>query len=114
MIRHGKASDVKIEKVEMEGAKDAYIQWLIAEEHGAPNFAMRRFTVKPEGFTPYHKHPYEHEIYVLDGEGVVRIEGKDYRIEKDSFVLIPPNLMHQLVNTGDKDLIFLCLIPLKK
>ncbi len=113
MTRYGKSTELPEEKVEMEGAKDATIQWLIAKEHGAPNFAMRRFRVKPGGYTPYHTHDYEHEVYVLDGKGVAIIEGEEYPLEKDSFILVPPNLRHQFRNTGDSDLIFLCVIPIK-
>ena len=113
MIRYGKSTELPEERVEMEGVKDATIQWLRAKEHGAPTFAMRRFRVKPGGYTPYHTHPYEHEVYVLSGKGVAVIEDQEYPLEKDSFILVPPDLRHQFKNTGDEDLIFLCIIPIQ-
>jgi len=107
-------SDINQEKVEMHGVKDAYIQWLISDKDSAPNFAMRRFVVKANGFTPYHNHPYEHEVYILNGEGEVRIEDKTFKIKKDFVIFVPPNAKHQFINTGNTDLIFICVIPLQK
>ncbi|MFH1179934.1 MAG: cupin, partial [Candidatus Bathyarchaeota archaeon] len=51
-------------------AEKVKIRWLINEKNGALNFAMRRFEVEPGGYTPYHTHDWEHEVYVLEGEGV--------------------------------------------
>ena len=57
--------------VEMEGASGCHVRWLIGKEDRAPNFAMREFVVEPGGHTPRHHHPYEHEIYVVAGQGTV-------------------------------------------
>ncbi len=107
-------SQVPQEKIEMEGVKGAYIQWLISDKDGAPNFAMRRFVVKAGGFTPHHHHPYEHEVLVLEGKGQVSIDGTVYDIRQGSVVFVPPDIMHQFRNTGDGDLVFICVIPNQK
>lgn len=104
-------TQVPQEKVEMEGVKDAYIQWLISDKDGAPNFAMRRFVVKAGGYTPYHHHPYEHEVLVLSGQGQVKIGESIYNLHSGSVVFVPPDVMHQFRNTGDTDLEFICVIP---
>ena len=54
-----------------EGATHTTIRWVIAEEDGAPHFSMRVFEIGPDGHTPLHEHGWEHEVFVLDGEGVV-------------------------------------------
>jgi hypothetical protein len=64
-------AEINEKPVEMEGASGCSVRWLVSESDGAPNFAMRRFEVAPGGYTPRHSHPYEHEVYVLEGEGVV-------------------------------------------
>ncbi len=46
------------------------IRWLLTQKEGAPNFAMRDRADPGVVFAPHH-HPYEHEIYVLGGSGVV-------------------------------------------
>ena len=55
----------------MEGAAGCRVRWLLGEGDRTPNFAMREFELEPGGHTPHHFHPYEHEIYVLAGEGAI-------------------------------------------
>jgi quercetin dioxygenase-like cupin family protein len=72
---------------------------------------MRQFEVAPGGFTPKHHHPYEHEVFVLEGSGVV-VEGDTERVLKaGNLVFVQPNEVHQFRNTGDQPLKFLCLVP---
>jgi len=104
-------ADVTQNDVEMEGAEKVRIRWLIAEEDGAPNFAMREFCVDPGGRTPYHAHHWEHEVYVIDGKGVVAGEEGETPLEPGTVVFIPGNEMHNFLNTGVKTLRFLCLVP---
>ncbi len=104
-------ADVTQNDVEMEDAEKVRIRWLIAEEDGAPNFAMRELEVAPGGHTPYHTHHWEHEVYVLDGTGVVRDERGETPLGPGCVVFIPGNETHGFVNTGDEALRFLCLVP---
>jgi len=107
-------SDVKADEVSEEGAKNVTIQWLIDNRIGAPNFAMRRFVVGKGGYTPLHKHDWEHEVFVLKGEGALVDEnGNEIPLKKDHFAFVPPNEVHQFKNVGDEDFIFLCVIPIK-
>ncbi len=97
--------------VEMEGAVGCSVRWLVSRDDGAPNFAMRQFEIEPGGYTPHHHHPYEHEVYVLEGSGEV-IDGDTPRpISAGDVILVQPNDVHQFRNTGDKPMKFLCLIP---
>ena len=66
-----KSSNIKKSPVEIEGAKDVGIRWLISKEDGAENFAMRMFELEPGGHTPLHTHPQEHEVFVLEGQGTL-------------------------------------------
>ncbi len=107
--------DVEELPVDMEGVKDTYIRWLITDHDGALNFAMRLFRIKPGGHTPYHKHPYEHEVFVLSGKGRFVFEGKEYEIEDGSVVFVDPDKKHQFVNVSEtEELKFICVIPLQK
>jgi quercetin dioxygenase-like cupin family protein len=95
----------------MEGSSGCQVRWLVDEKQGAPNFAMRQFEVAPGGFTPRHSHPYEHEVFVLEGDGVV-IEGDvEHPLRAGDFVLVTPDEVHQFRNTGESPLKFLCLVP---
>ncbi len=98
-------------KVEMDGVDGATIRELITAQDGAPHFAMRMFEVAPGGHTPLHTHPYEHEVFILDGEGELGggVEAKPLR--PGDAVFVPADILHQFRNTGQKTLRFLCLIP---
>ncbi len=104
-------SDVESLPVNMEGASETRIQWLIHEPDGAENFYMRRFTINPGGHSPRHSHPYEHEIYILSGTGNALVDGKWYEISRDFVIFVPPDVEHQIKNTGAEPLVFLCLVP---
>lgn len=103
--------DVRKTPVEMEGAKGVQIQWLIGQDGAAPNFAMRLFEVQPGGHTPLHAHPHEHEVFVLEGTGVVMDDGQERPIGPEDAILVPGGCEHNFQNTGDSVLRFLCLIP---
>lgn len=98
----------------MEGAENVAIQWLIDDKRGAPSFAMRRFVVGPDGHTPLHEHPWEHEIYVLEGEGaLVDADGEEHSLLSNRFAYVPAGETHQFKNVGNDDFVFLCMIPLQ-
>ena len=92
------------------GAKGARIKWLISEKDGAPNFIMRHFSVEAGGFTPLHAHDWEHEVYVLEGQGKVRYENGEERIQPGDAILIPPGKKHQF-QAGSETLKFICIVP---
>ena len=93
-----------------EGAKGARIKWLINEKDGAPSFLMRHFTIEAHGFTPFHNHDWEHEVYVLEGKGKVRYQEREENIQPGDAILIPPSEKHQF-EAGPNGLKFICLVP---
>jgi quercetin dioxygenase-like cupin family protein len=95
----------------MEGAQGCQVRWLVTEQDGAPTFAMRQFEVAPGGCTPRHHHAYEHEVYVLEGQGVVYEGDRPQPLTAGDVVLVKPDEVHQFRNTGEGPLRFLCLIP---
>jgi len=95
----------------VEEAPGVSVRWVISDKDGAPNFAMRVFDVAPGASTPYHQHPWEHEVFILQGQGVVKGEKQNRPFSEHFVVYIAPNEMHQFVNQGEGVLRFLCLIP---
>jgi quercetin dioxygenase-like cupin family protein len=93
------------------GASKVKIRWLITKDMGANNFAMRLFEVEQGGYSPLHTHPWEHEVFILEGKGVVFDGAKAMPFKSNDVVFVPPDELHQFKNTGKKALIFLCLIP---
>jgi quercetin dioxygenase-like cupin family protein len=95
-----------------EGASKLKVRWLITKETGAPTFAMRLFEMEPGGHSPFHNHDWEHEVFVLEGEGLVVGGREEKKIKAGDAVFVPPNEKHQFKNNGKKTLKFLCLVPL--
>jgi quercetin dioxygenase-like cupin family protein len=87
---------------------------VITARDGAPNFCMRVFEVEPGSATPDHSHPWEHEVFVLAGAGVVRGKEGESEISQGSVVFIDPGEPHCFVNTGVQVLRFICLIPIQE
>ncbi|HEY5765719.1 MAG TPA: cupin domain-containing protein, partial [Candidatus Deferrimicrobiaceae bacterium] len=67
-----KWSEIEGKPVADPDARGVTIRVLMGENVGAPTFTMRHFEVAPGGSTPYHSHPWEHEVYVLSGKGIAR------------------------------------------
>jgi quercetin dioxygenase-like cupin family protein len=97
--------------VSMEGSSGCAVRWLVGEADGAPTFAMRQFEVAPGGFTPRHSHPYEHEVFVLEGSGLVLDGDRQRPLRAGDVVFVAPGDVHQFQNTGERPMKFLCLVP---
>ena len=106
-----KAESVEAKEVTVEGAEKVSIRWLISKEDGAPNFAMRMFDVERGGHSPLHSHSWEHEVYILEGEGKLIFEGKENPFSGGDFVFVPAEKEHSFINTGEGRLRFLCMVP---
>ncbi len=67
----------------MIGASGASKQIPLSKNDGAPVYSYRVFTLDPEGYTPYHKHDYEHMNYIIEGEGaIVNEAGEEFSVKK--------------------------------
>lgn len=106
-----KVNDVPKSAVDMAGARDAEIQWLLSPADETPTFSMRLFTLARLGITPKHKHAHEHEVFVLSGSGEVEIDGEVSALEPETVAFVPPFALHQFRQTGSEPLRFLCIIP---
>jgi len=89
----------------------ATVWWLLAEEDGAPLFEMRYFAIAPGRSTTGTPHPFEHEVYVIQGEGKIEGDDETVQIAPGDAVLIFPDERHRIINTGKKPLGFVCIIP---
>lgn len=99
--------------VNMEGARNVQKQVPIGAGDGSPMFCFRVFTLAPDGHTPYHRHPFEHINYVIEGSGVlVKESGEEIPIQKGDFALVLPDEKHQYRNTSNQEsLVVICAVP---
>ena len=103
--------DTKAEAVSDAGAVKTSVRWVISKEDGAKNFFMRVFEIAPGGCTPIHRHPWEHEVFVLQGSGCVMRAGAEVPISGGHVIFIPPDEEHQFKNTSGGTLQFICVVP---
>jgi len=100
-----------------ETTKSGNAIWrLLPEAIGVPSFELRYFEVPAGGHTSYGKHPWEHEVFVLEGQGTVKgrtLDGEAVAqaVGPGDAVFIAPNEEHQFVNDGDGALGFICVCP---
>ena len=106
-----KADNVAAEAVEMDGAAGVQMRLLIHEAQGAPNFYMRQFNIAPGGMTCRHTHAWEHEVYILCGEGTAVTPDGEKPFAAGDCVYVAPNDLHQFRNTGGEEMKMLCLVP---
>jgi quercetin dioxygenase-like cupin family protein len=112
-MMHKHYTDVQEQVPTEDGVKDTTIRWLIAEKDGAKTFAMRVFTFQPGGHTPHHQHDWEHEIFVIEGNGILRSGEKREPLKQGDFIFIKPMEWHQMRNESGEIMRVICLIPIK-
>jgi quercetin dioxygenase-like cupin family protein len=97
--------DVPAEPV--EGEPGLTIRLLIAKGDGAPNFAMRYMEVEPGASSPHHSHGWEHEVFILGGQGMARSGEYQIPVKAGDAVYVAPGEVHQFVNIGHEPLTFI-------
>ena len=76
---------------------------------GIRNQSLAEAMVAPGQVTQAHFHPTTEEIYyVLAGQGEVFVGAERQMTTVGDGIAIPPGTPHQIRNTGDVELVFLC------
>lgn len=107
VVRRGEA----VEYEPVDAAEGLSKGVLLDESDGAPNFALRRFTLAPDAEVPRHTNEVEHEQYVLEGEYVVGIGEDEHEVGPGDSLLIPAGAVHWYRNEGAERGAFLCAVP---
>ena len=110
-MKLAKSTDVDKIDVVIDGAEGVAMRRLVSKHDGAQNFAMRMFEVQPGGNTPLHTHPHEHEVFVVEGTGVLVYEGAEHEFGPEDVVFVPGGAEHCFKNTGESLCRFLCVVP---
>lgn len=57
-----------------------------------------------------HKHKENEEIYiVIGGEGIITVDDEKIKVKEGSAIRISPNAKRTIKNTGDSELLFICV-----
>ncbi len=113
----------------MPGRKDAFVrniaevEWkqypghyggalskpLVAAETSDARLIDHRISCyQPMAYVEPHTHAVQEPVYhVLEGEGLMEIDGEKRVVRRHDVIFIPPGVEHGLVNTGLTDLVFI-------
>lgn len=92
-------------------AHDAKMQVLVGPAQGWSDHVMRMIELEPEGHTPKHSHDWPHINYMVEGSGILHLDGEDIPVTVGSYAYVPGGSMHQFTNTGQGIFRFICIVP---
>ena len=81
-------------------------------DEGAPTFVMRVFEIQPGSAIPSHEHPWEHELFVLSGNGLFKSGDTEIPVKEGDAVTVLYDEPHSFINTGNEILRVICVVPL--
>jgi quercetin dioxygenase-like cupin family protein len=79
---------------------------------GAPTFVMRVFEIEPGSATPHHVHAWEHEMFVVKGQGTLKSGSLERPLAGGDVVTVLPDEKHSVLNSGKGLLTVICVVPL--
>ena len=85
------------------------VRQLLTPEGDYRQCEIKLFEMQPDGYSPLHKHPSEHKVLIIEGEGIVFDGKKEASIQSGDVISITSNEQHQFKNTKAKSLKFLAI-----
>lgn len=97
---------IKKEKTEIKDFGNGLtLNILLDRMTGAKNLDLGTVTIPAKNSTAMHKRDFEEVIYMLRGEGKLKLEnGTEYVLKKGDCVLIPEGIMHAHANDSEEEL----------
>jgi quercetin dioxygenase-like cupin family protein len=78
------------------------------ETEGSRLMDYRISTYQPMAYVQLHTHKVQEQVYhVLDGEGLMEMDGVRKVVRRHDVIFIPPGVEHGISNTGLTDLTFI-------
>jgi quercetin dioxygenase-like cupin family protein len=83
---------------------------LAGPEHGMKGLEVWGQTIEAGAATPVHRHACEEAIVILEGSGTLTIEGQDTAFGPNSTLIIPADVIHQIINTGKTNMVLIAAL----
>ena len=109
ILKH--ASDVSAIPMTKPGFSGMQARFLLTADDGCPRYALRLMEFAPGGHCSFHNHKEEHEIFILEGEGILKTDSES-AIRAGDAILLMPCEFHQILNNGTSLLMMICTVPL--
>lgn len=79
-------------------------------ENLAINYSIAWAKVKPGEITHLHKLKSAEVYYILEGKGEMFIDDERAKVAANQAIYVPPKAAQKIKNTGQSDLVFLCIV----
>jgi len=109
IVAHEK--EVEAKTINSPAVKNAAMKVLVGPPQGWSDYVMRIVELDADGFSPEHAHPWPHINYMVEGRGILSMEGRDHPVEQGSYAYIPAGCQHQFRNAGKEMFRFICIVP---
>jgi mannose-6-phosphate isomerase-like protein (cupin superfamily) len=81
---------------------------VMPETAGSRHLDYRISMYQPMAYVALHKHAMQEQVYhVLEGEGLMEIDGERHVVRKHDVIFLPPGVEHSIANSGLTPLVFL-------
>ncbi|HET6522466.1 MAG TPA: cupin domain-containing protein [Geminicoccaceae bacterium] len=95
---------------EPPGHHDAALSKMLVRPESADTRLLdyRISSYEPKGYVAPHRHRVQEQIYhILEGEGLMEIEGERTVVGPQTVIHLPPGVEHAIYNTGLRTLVFI-------
>ena len=111
ILKH--SGNTPLEPVNKPGFSGMQARFLLTATGGCPRYALQLMEIAPSGFTSFHRHKEEHEMFFIEGTGVIRIDDEnEVKIRAGDALFLLHCESHQITNTGTGMLKMVCTVPL--
>ena len=73
---------------------------LVTLDDNPPTCTLTYSEIPPGGTSSHHIHPWEHEVYIIEGSGTLVCDEKEYPVKAGDAIFIPPDVDHYTLNNG--------------
>ena len=77
---------------------------LVGMDDNPPTCIMLYSEIQDGKTSNHHIHPWEHEIYIIEGAGTLFCDGKGYPVKEGDALFIPEEVDHYTLNNGGQGL----------
>jgi quercetin dioxygenase-like cupin family protein len=84
---------------EFEASPERMFRYLVDEDAGCTDVTQFLGIVQPSK-APFHSHPYDEVGYIVEGEGIAHVDGKETSLRRGSCFHLAPGQVHCIENSG--------------
>ncbi len=98
---------------EFTAGDNTRLRELLHPDKGYPfdgRYSLAHATVNPGETTYRHRLATSEVYYILSGQGRMTIDGESADVTAGDVIEIPPKATQSISNTGQTDLVFLCIV----